>query len=116
LPTPVTGQAGITDDERRRWAELLASPEYRSVERNMAKCEQQVQLILEKAREVVTNRGIQIRDPEDIKRGLDVYLTDIWEKEPTARLQALKLILNTDPTNSRTWRKILEEIEKLNQF
>lgn len=106
--------AGITDEERRRFRELQASPEYKCIERNMAKCEERVQLIVDKANRVLTNRGIQIRDPEDIERGVNIYLTDIWEKEPTTRLSALKRILNADENpRSRVWEKIIKEIKKL---
>lgn len=113
---PVTDRAGITDEERRRWTELQASPTYRSVERNRVTCEHKVQLILDKAREVLTSRGIQLRDPEDVNLGLDIYLEDIWEREPGARLRALTAILKADPTTSRAWSKIIESIQKLNEF
>lgn len=111
-PAPIPfPDAGITDEERGRFRELQASPEYKSIERNMAKCEERV---VDKANRVLTNRGIQIRDPQDIERGVNIYLTDIWEKEPTTRLSALKRILNADENpRSRVWEKIIKEIKKL---
>lgn len=106
--------AGITDEERRRFSELFASREYKSVEKNANKCEEQVRLIVDKARQVLANRGIEIRDPQDIRRGVDIYLTEIWDREPTARLKTLKRILSTgDNSNSGIWTKIINEITKL---
>lgn len=112
-PTTQDTPAGVTDDEERR---LLASPEYKSIERNRACCERQVQLIVAKAQKVLENREIQIRDPEDVRRGVDIALTDIWEREPTERLKALRYIVSAKANpKSRIWRNIIAEIEKQGQ-
>lgn len=86
--------AGLTEDEERR---LTASKEYKRVDRHFTRCEQQVELIVNKARDVLERRGMKISDPEDVRRGVDIYLSEIWDKEPTARLKALKYIVSAGP-------------------
>ncbi|CAN6465363.1 unnamed protein product [Victoria cruziana] len=105
--------AGLTEEEEK---ELTESKEYKRVDRHLTRCEQQVERIVNKAREVLECRGIQISDPEDVRRGVDIYLSDIWDKEPTARLKALKYIVSAgDKPNSRIWRDLIKEINKLDK-
>lgn len=66
--------------------------------------------------QLVEKLGIQIADPGDIRKGVDIFLTDIMERDPTYRNKKLKTILKSlteDHGDSKFFTGIINAINDL---
>ena len=67
--------------------------------------------------QLVDKLGIQIADPEDIRKGVDIFLTSLMEEEPKYRNTKLKKIfksLTEDHEDSQFYNSIINAIKDLN--
>lgn len=65
---------------------------------------------------LVETLGINIDDPSDIRNGVDIFFTDLMEKESKYRNTRMNFILKSlvaDGTNSRFFLQILKAITDL---
>lgn len=66
--------------------------------------------------QLLLEQGIHIEDDQDIRKGVDIYLTDTMGKNPSYRNQKLKRIFNdltAGREKSKYFAPILKEIEAL---
>lgn len=67
--------------------------------------------------EIIKDKGIFIEDAKDIRTGVDIYFTDLMQRESNYRNQRLRFIwmdLLTNRSNSRFFDPILSSIMELN--
>jgi hypothetical protein len=110
-PGPAEGQTG---DRRDYISEHLNDPILTRSYRNFLITKEQISLEMER---IMRDEGIRITDFEDLRKGVDLFLTDIEDlANPYYAKKKSTLILQTLTTQgsaSKFYSQILEEIQKV---
>lgn len=103
-------------EEKEQWQALISSREWRSTEAHFALCEAKIAAIVERVTSLYKEGDLplNIKEEEDIRRGFDVYFSDMGRFESNQkRLNHIKKVSEcVGNGRSRIWCEIRRYISK----